>query len=249
MRRVRPACIAAWCCVMLLSAGLAVPAQAAPRRPSSDLNPAPTRLILGADGALWFTEHAGNRIGRLTLSGAFSFYTVPTPRSGPTDLAAAGRYIWFTEQARAALGRLDTTSGAIAEFPCPRPGSWPSRLVVGARRRHLVHRDARQSHRASRPDQRSYPRVPAAGRRRAVWHRGRAGRRHLVYGEPGAERGADRGGRHRARVFAVAEEATPGYDRRIRRTSWSAPTAALWVAEPDSPPDRPPDHRRRAHPI
>lgn len=233
MRRVRSACITAWCCVMLVASSLAVPAQAAPTPTFSDLNPAPTRIILGADGALWFTEYEGNRIGRLTLSGAFSFYTVPTPRSGPSDLAAAGRYIWFTEQARAALGRLDTTTGAIVEYPVPTAGSWPTRLVVArdggiwfteARGDCIGHLDPTSGHIAEYPLRAgATPYGIAVGPDGGIWFTENAGQ---AIGRIAAD------GSVRA-YSLLPKKAAPHYtpdpvDIVV------GPDAALWVSEPDT---------------
>ena len=42
----------------------------------------PVGIAAGPDGAIWFTEQSSNKIGRLTLSGAFTEYPIPTAASG-----------------------------------------------------------------------------------------------------------------------------------------------------------------------
>src|SRR5438876_7654958 len=38
----------------------------------------PEGITAGLDGNLWFTEFAGNKIGRITTSGVFTEFTLPT---------------------------------------------------------------------------------------------------------------------------------------------------------------------------
>ena len=53
----------------------------------------PTDIVLGPDGHLWFTEEAGNRIGRILATpqsgspvGTVTEFLIPTPNSGPTGI-------------------------------------------------------------------------------------------------------------------------------------------------------------------
>ena len=48
----------------------------------------PSGIAAGSDGAIWFAEFGGNRIGRITPAGAITEFPIPTPESGPTLLAA-----------------------------------------------------------------------------------------------------------------------------------------------------------------
>src|ERR1022692_186559 len=76
-----------------------------------------TGIAAGSDGALWFIEAAGNKIGRITTAGAITEYPVPTANSGLFGITA-GRdgALWFTESAVTQLGRI-TTAGVITEYP------------------------------------------------------------------------------------------------------------------------------------
>jgi virginiamycin B lyase len=78
----------------------------------------PTNIIVGPDNNLWFPEEfnpgpdptnlpPGDKIGRITTSGALTEYTTPTSGSRPV-IVTAGRdgNIWFTEVFAGQVGRL-----------------------------------------------------------------------------------------------------------------------------------------------
>jgi|HubBroStandDraft_6_1064221.scaffolds.fasta_scaffold00003_187 virginiamycin B lyase len=76
----------------------------------------PLGIAAGPDGGVWFTEIAGNRIGRITYHGAISEFTLPHSGSSPTFIAAGpDGNMWFTEGSGNAIGRI-TPQGAITEF-------------------------------------------------------------------------------------------------------------------------------------
>jgi streptogramin lyase len=90
----------------------------------------PWGLALGPGGAVWFTQKAANRIGKLApSSGEFTAYPLPTPGSQPTGIDVRGTYVWFTESAADKLGRLDSTSGDITEKSRP-AGSHPQDIAL-----------------------------------------------------------------------------------------------------------------------
>ncbi len=43
----------------------------------------PYAITTGADGALWFTEWSGNRVGSVTGGGVIEAHDLPTPASEP----------------------------------------------------------------------------------------------------------------------------------------------------------------------
>jgi len=51
----------------------------------------PQSITAGPDGALWFTENGGNKIGRITTAGAVTEYTVPTGISPTSALLRTRR--------------------------------------------------------------------------------------------------------------------------------------------------------------
>jgi virginiamycin B lyase len=56
---------------------------------------------------LWFTEHTGNQIGRLTLAGEITEYPVPTPASDPMVIEPGpDGALWFTEFYGNKIGRI-----------------------------------------------------------------------------------------------------------------------------------------------
>ena len=78
----------------------------------------PIGITTGPDGALWFTEYAVGKIGRITTAGVITEYTIPTasqPRSITTGPDGA---LWFTEYSGFKIGRI-TTAGVITEYPLP----------------------------------------------------------------------------------------------------------------------------------
>jgi streptogramin lyase len=47
----------------------------------------PAGIAAGSDGALWFTEFFGNKIGRITTSGLITEFPIPTLPSAPVGIA------------------------------------------------------------------------------------------------------------------------------------------------------------------
>lgn len=94
-------------------------------------NNTPQGITPGSDGAIWFTELIGNKIGRLSPSGGVAEFSLPTPSAGPEGIAAGpDGALWFTETFGGKIGRI-TTAGAIAEYPIPGI-SEPMGIVVGS---------------------------------------------------------------------------------------------------------------------
>ena len=90
-------------------------------------NSSPNDITAGpaADGALWFTEAQANKIGRVTISGTPTEFTIPTPDSAPFNITTGpDGALWFTEFFGNKIGRI-TTSGMITEFSIPTAMSFP----------------------------------------------------------------------------------------------------------------------------
>ncbi len=80
----------------------------------------PVGITSGPDGNLWFTEAAGNRIGRITPSGSITEYPLPRSHSGPAGITSGpDGNLWFAEAAGNRIGRI-TLSGSITEYSPPR---------------------------------------------------------------------------------------------------------------------------------
>lgn len=104
-------------------------------------------LAADRDGSVWFIDnHAksdgtsiDSAIGRVTTSGDFKFFQIPTPNAtavvpntfGQSSIAVApDGTIWFTEHAAFKAGSLDPTTGSLTEYPLEGPEQ-PSGITVG----------------------------------------------------------------------------------------------------------------------
>jgi virginiamycin B lyase len=91
----------------------------------------PFNITLGPDGALWFVERAGNKIGRITTTGSITEFSIPTSNSSPAAITTGpDGALWFTELLGGKIGRI-TTAGAITEFTVPTPFSGPAGITTG----------------------------------------------------------------------------------------------------------------------
>jgi virginiamycin B lyase len=76
----------------------------------------PVQIVAGPDGALWFTEQAGYRIGRISTDGEISEFPL-RPGLAPAGIAAGTEGdLWFATDKR--VGRI-TTEGEIDTWPVP----------------------------------------------------------------------------------------------------------------------------------
>jgi streptogramin lyase len=61
-------------------------------------NSSPVGITAGPDGNLWFTENAGNKIGRITTTGVITEFPVPSSDSSPYGITAGqDGNLWFTD--------------------------------------------------------------------------------------------------------------------------------------------------------
>jgi streptogramin lyase len=72
----------------------------------------PSYVTAGPDGALWFTEYNGNKIGRITTGGVITEYVVPTVNSMPAGITAGpdGSILVKFIRERLDLSRIEGTS-------------------------------------------------------------------------------------------------------------------------------------------
>ena len=90
---------------------------------------------------MWFVELngqmdgrkvEGNRVGRITMSGAITEFPIPSATGSPTNIAVGpDRNIWFTKGA--SVGRV-TPDGVITEFPMSAPNVGGTGLTAGSDR-------------------------------------------------------------------------------------------------------------------
>jgi streptogramin lyase len=90
-------------------------------------------VTLGPDGNLWLTEPVANKIARVTSSGSYMEFPLPTAGSKPTGIAAGpDGNIWFTEASPTAnsIGRM-TPTGTFMEFAIPTAASNTGAIAKG----------------------------------------------------------------------------------------------------------------------
>ncbi len=123
-----------------------IPAQTSLAAPAGeftmfDLGPAgegANAIASGPDGNMWFTNNANNSIGRITPTGAVTYFAVPTTSAsastgGPGLFAiAAGPdgNMWFTEFYENLVGKI-TPSGVITTYPVPTANAMPYGVTAG----------------------------------------------------------------------------------------------------------------------
>jgi streptogramin lyase len=122
--------------LLILCAGAlgAVNKSAITEYPVPTANSEPESIQLGPDGALWFTETAGNKIGRITTAGVITEYPLggSAQTGSPWDIVVGpDGALWFTETLGSKIGRI-TTAGVITnQWVIPTQNSGPRRIVVG----------------------------------------------------------------------------------------------------------------------
>ena len=93
-------------------------------------------IAAGPDGNMWFTDNANNSIGRITPSGATTFFPVPTtpdPQSGFglfEITAGPDGNMWFTAFYTNMVGKI-TMSGVITTYTLPTANSHPLGITAG----------------------------------------------------------------------------------------------------------------------
>jgi virginiamycin B lyase len=75
-------------------------------------------IAAGPDGALWFTEANDKKIGRMTTTGEFTEFPLPSSVSPHVFGITAGPdgALWYVDRHKMQIGRI-TTAGAVTEFP------------------------------------------------------------------------------------------------------------------------------------
>jgi hypothetical protein len=105
--------------------------------PLPNANSVPTDMVLGPDGALWFTEQEAGMIGRITTEGVLKEFPLPlaTPdaarRPSPAGISVGpDGALWFSESDVDRIGRI-TVEGTITTFPLPASKSYSLGTTAG----------------------------------------------------------------------------------------------------------------------
>ncbi len=93
----------------------------------------PETIILGPDGACWFAEFFGGRIGRIATNGAITEFAIPSQYSNPFGVAAGpDGNLWFTETYSKKIGRGGTNVNdpMVMEWPI-NTNTAPAGIITG----------------------------------------------------------------------------------------------------------------------
>ena len=93
-------------------------------------NGVPYTITLGPDGALWFTEAAADRIGRITTTGVISEIVLTAGSEPNTITTGPDGALWFTEHSSNKIARL-SVGGGVTEYKLPSSGSEPLGIAAG----------------------------------------------------------------------------------------------------------------------
>jgi virginiamycin B lyase len=102
--------------------------------PTLSANVAPTTIIGGADGALWFAESRPVKLGRMTVAGVATNEFALTPAGAITGIVLGidGNY-YFGDPVnnKVALYNPSATKTPVMEFPIPTANSGISQMGIG----------------------------------------------------------------------------------------------------------------------
>jgi virginiamycin B lyase len=102
-------------------------------------NSQPQFIAAGPDGALWFTEGGVDKIGRVTVTGTFSEYSLTQPGNLKGIAAGPDGAVWFAQACPPGvcsagignnLGRITASAGATL-YPTPTSGAQPFGIAAG----------------------------------------------------------------------------------------------------------------------
>ena len=101
----------------------------------------PYGITAGKDGALWFTQHKANQIGRMTVDGKVTHIdrSYTQCRCAIYHSTTQGD-VWFTENRANKIGKL-TVTGEIIEYTLPNPEFSTFWNHGRTQWRHLVYRN------------------------------------------------------------------------------------------------------------
>ncbi len=92
-------------------------------------------ITIDSRGDIWFAELLGNKIGRFSpAKEEFSEYSIPTPDSGPYNIAIDSKGdVWFTERNANKIGRFSVSAVSFREYTISTPNSKPAGIAVDQR--------------------------------------------------------------------------------------------------------------------
>ncbi len=112
--------------------------------------PAPRNIVVGPDGALWFTDDGDESIGRITTEGQVAEYPIVTSLpASPQGITSYGGELWFAEAGVQALGSVDPEGQPLVSTgrrgaAAKRRGAVARRCPHTRRRSHAARRYTRR---------------------------------------------------------------------------------------------------------
>lgn len=95
----------------------------------------PAGIAEGKDGAIYFVEMVGNKIGKIEHD-KITEYALPTQFAAPFKIVAdADGILWFTEVYGNAIGRFDPRTGVTNEYKIPTKDSRPGGIAIDGKGR------------------------------------------------------------------------------------------------------------------
>ncbi len=89
-------------------------------------------VALGPDGAIWFNEDLTNKLGRITPNGEITEYDLPAGLAPIREIVAGPENtLWLTALEANKIVKLTTAGEVLAEYPLPKPESFPAGMVAG----------------------------------------------------------------------------------------------------------------------
>jgi virginiamycin B lyase len=88
----------------------------------------PDAIAAGPSGRLWFTEPGVGALGSIDPEGNVAEFPL-APGALPASVVGVGRFVWFTDLHRDIVGRVDTETMSLSEFPLPSPLCGPEALI------------------------------------------------------------------------------------------------------------------------
>lgn len=82
----------------------------------------PARITRGPDGAMWFTEYHGPRIGRIDDRGKISEFSLGSECCPQDIVAGRSGDLWFSDNGDSAVSRI-TLNGNVTRYPIGSPFS------------------------------------------------------------------------------------------------------------------------------
>ena len=90
----------------------------------------PVSITVGPDHNLWFTEQAGQKIGKITTTGVITEFPISGAQALTGIASGPDGNIWFTDEFAGTIGRISTSGTGLRTFSLP-ANSHPQGITAG----------------------------------------------------------------------------------------------------------------------